>query len=106
MARKKGLRVEEVVVAAPLERRGAGKKRRRRRGGRKKGRGGKKRRKIRAALARKGGGREREEEGSLVHGEIARPLTILRYYARPFLQRQPLLARSRAQQTGGHLGIW
>lgn len=56
----------------------------------KKERGGKK-----EDTRRFGEERRREGEGSLVHGEIARPLTILRYYARPFLQRQPLLARAR-----------
>lgn len=63
-----------------------GKREKKKRGEKKREEKRKKRRKKEEDRRRRIEG-EREEEGSLVHGEIARPLTILRYYARPFLQR-------------------
>lgn len=80
MARKEGC-AAEVVVAAPLVKGGG-----RQKGEKKREEKRKKRRKKKEDRRRRMEG-EGEEEGSLVHGEIARPLTILRYYARPFLQR-------------------
>lgn len=87
MARKEGC-AAEVVVAAPLVKggEGGGKREKKKRGEKKREEKRKKRRKKEEDRRRRIEG-EREEEGSLVHGEIARPLTILRYYARPFLQR-------------------
>lgn len=93
MARKKGCAWRWLLPRLWREGREKEKKKKKKgRRGKKKERGGKK-----EDTRRFGEERRREEEGSLVHGEIARPLTILRYYARPFLQRS-LCSLARANR--------
>lgn len=61
------------------------------------GRGGRERkRKREEGTNETHGGKGREGERALVHAEIAQPLTILRYYARPFLRRS---LHSRARKS-------
>lgn len=80
-AQRRGARDARVeVVAAPLE--------------------GVARRKVKNRRKERNA-RKKERVRALVHAEIAQPLTILRYYARPFLHRS---LHSRAHKPAAILG--